>query len=432
MTRISGAFTFSQKRRILASMQKVIIIGAGFAGLQAARRLARQRDLEITLIDRSNHHLFQPLLYQVATAGLSPSDIASPVRSVLSSQRNLRCLMAEVTAIDRTARKIQIDQVQQLDYDYLIVAAGGQTSYFGHSEWADIAPGLKSLEDALRIRHRLLAAFEKAEKSEDAEEQKRLLTIAVVGGGPTGVELCGALSELTRTVLRRDFRRIRPEKSRIVLIEGSPRLLAAFPESLSHYTAEKLRKKGVEIHLGQHVTALEPGRLTTAEFTLEAHTVLWAAGVQASPLGAMLETPLDRAGRVPVDSQLQVGGDDRVYCVGDLAAFDPPLPGVAQVAMQQGRCAAENILKHRDSKPLRSFRYFDKGSMATIGRSAAVVSSGKLQLRGRLAWLSWLFIHVLYLVDFQNQLVVLVRWTWSYFTWSKGARLITRASEGEE
>lgn len=419
-------------------MTKVVIVGAGFGGLEAARALAKAKDVSITIIDRSNHHLFQPLLYQVAVAGLNPSEIASPVRSILKAQKNCSVLMGSVTAIDRKGRQVIVDDgAIALDYDYLILAVGGKTSYFGHDEWSEVAPGLKSLNDALTIRSRVLYAFERAEKTEDEEERKRLMTLIVIGGGPTGVEMAGALTELTQRVIRWDFRRIKPEQARVILIDAGKRLLAAFPETLSEYTLKRLTAMGVQVRLGEQVKELEAGRLVSVKgeehTTWEAETVIWAAGVGGNPLAGMLECELDRAGRVTINSDLRIPGDERVFCIGDMAHFEhpnsnngKPMPGVAQVAMQMGTRAAKNLLAHRAGQPLKEFNYFDKGNMATIGRTAAVASSFGMNIKGFPAWLAWLFIHVMYLVGFQNRLLVLMRWMWGYFTWKWGARLITK------
>lgn len=415
------------------SKHKVVIIGGGFAGMAVARGL-RKAPVEITLVDRSNHHLFQPLLYQVAMGGLNPAEIASPIRNVLKRQKNVVCWMAEVTAIDKQARTVELDNgVQSLTYDTLVLAAGGRTSYFGHDDWEKVAPGLKTLSDALDIRQRVLLSLERAERSESDEERARLMTMVVIGGGPTGVEMAGGLSELTRCVLRWDFRKIQPHQARVVLLEGGPRLLAAMPEHLSAYTAKRLTKMGVEVLLEERVQKLEEGRVVTDKREILTENIIWAAGVGGNPLAKLLDVECDRAGRVVVEPDCRVKGLDNVYCLGDMASYchphtfnGKPLPGVAPVAMQQGRWTARNIaLQLKGKEPLK-FEYFDKGTMATIGRTSAVAVSGPFKMSGLLAWFAWLFIHVAYLVDLQNQLLVISRWVWAYFTWKWNARLITK------
>lgn len=412
---------------------KVVILGAGFAGLQAAKALRKARNVVVTIIDRTNHHLFQPLLYQVATSGLNPSEIASPVRGILGRQRNLISLMGTVTKVDYEKRLVELNYAETLEYDYLILAMGGRTSYFGNDQWEPKAPGLKSLADALEIRHRILCAFEKAELSEDEAERKKLTTIVVVGGGPTGVELAGSLAEFTRHVIRWDFKRTHPEQARIVLLDASPRLVGQFSEKLSAYTLRKLTKMGVEVHLGQKVVAIEDHGVETDGQTFEAATVLWAAGVGGNPLADQLSEHRDRAGRIIVEADMRVKGQERVYCLGDMASYThphtfggKPLPGLAPVAIQQGGAAARNILRQIQGQAPEPFRYFDKGSMATIGRTSAVASSMGLEMTGLLAWLAWLFIHLLYIIDYRNRIVVLMRWSWAYIAWKWGARLITR------
>ncbi len=417
----------------------MVILGAGFAGLQAARRL-RRAPVEVVLVDRTNHHLFQPLLYQVATGGLNPSEIASPVRSVLRRQKNLTILMGTVTAVDYETRRVELDHGDSsLDYDYLIMAMGGRTSYFGNDQWERHAPGLKSLKDALRIRQEVLYAFEQAEKIDDEKARERLMTVVVVGGGPTGVELAGAMAELRRYVLRWDFKNIDAGKARVYLIEGSDRLLGAFPERLSKYAAKRLERMGVELLFNERVESLEEGRVVTSERTIEAENVIWAAGVGGHEMAEELGSDRDRAGRLRVDEYLRLGGRDEVYCVGDMAHYEhqhtfggKTLPGVAPVANQQGKTAADNIVAHLKGKELKKFSYFDKGSMATIGRSAAVVSAPppfKIQMTGLLAWLAWLFIHLIYIVDYKNRLFVLMRWTWKYFAWKWTVRLISKPEQ---
>jgi NADH:ubiquinone reductase (H+-translocating) len=416
--------------------KRVVIVGGGFAGLGVARGLSRA-PVDITIVDRSNHHVFQPLLYQVAMGGLAPAEIASPIRNVLRKQKNVTCWMAEVSAIDTEKQCLELDNgKQQLPYDILVLAAGGRTSYFGHDEWEAVAPGLKSISDALEIRQRVLLALEQAERCEDEKEREQLMTMVVIGGGPTGVEMAGGLAELTRSVLPWDFRRIKPSQARIVLLEGGPRLLAAMDEDLSAYTGKRLQKMGVEVLLNERVQEIRERHVRTDKREIDAHTVIWAAGVGGNPLAKMIDASKDRAGRIVVDADLRVSGLPNVYCLGDMASYvhphtfnGKPLPGVAPVAMQQGRWAAKNIRAQLKGEALKPFQYLDKGTMATIGRTSAVAHSGPLKFTGLLAWFAWLFIHVLYLVDFQNQVMVMMRWMWAYFTWKWNARLITQIPE---
>jgi len=413
--------------------QRVVIIGGGFAGLAVARGL-RKAPVDITLVDRSNHHLFQPLLYQVAMGGLNPAEIASPIRQVLKRQKNVTCWMAEVTAIDTEKRVVQLDGGQQcLDYDILVLAAGGRTSYFGHDDWEKVAPGLKTLSDALEIRQKVLTSLERAERTTDAATRDRLMTMVVIGGGPTGVEMAGGLAELTRSVLRWDFRKIQPHQARVILLEGGSRLLTVMPENLSEYTRARLGRMGVEVLLEERVQSLEEGKVVTDKQTILAETIVWAAGVGGNPLGQLLTAEKDRAGRLLVEPDCRLKGHESIYCLGDMASYchphtfnGKPLPGVAPVAMQQGAWTARNILAQLAGKPTRPFDYFDKGTMATIGRTAAVAMSGPFKFTGLMAWFAWLFIHVAYLVDLQNQILVILRWIWAYFTWKWNARLITR------
>jgi NADH dehydrogenase len=405
----------------------VVIIGAGFGGLYAARRL-RKAPVDVTVIDRRNHHLFQPLLYQVATAGLSPGDIAYPIRAVLSRQENTRVLLEEVISIDPTAHAVRLRD-GEMKYDYLILATGARHAYFGHEDWEACAPGLKSLEDALEIRRRILLAFEKAERETDAAQRSELLTFVIVGGGPTGVEMAGALAEISRQVMVRDFRSINPGDARIILIEGGPRILPSFPDDLSAAAEESLKKLGAEVQTKTQVTSIQPGKVMAEGKTIRAETILWAAGVAASPLARSLGVPLDRAGRVTVHPDLSIPGHPEIYAIGDISDFPSqsgkPLPGVAPVAIQQGRHAAKNILRAtRGEKPL-PFKYLDKGTLATIGRAAGVADLGKLKFSGLFAWLAWLFVHIFFLIGFRNRFVVLFEWAWAYFTNQRGARLIT-------
>ena len=409
----------------------VVIVGGGFGGLQTARKLRRAR-VQVTVVDRSNHHLFQPLLYQVASAVLSPGDIAEPIRGVLRKQKNSSVLLAEVGGVDLDAKRVRCGE-RWVEYDYLVLAAGVKTSYFGHDEWAAEAPGLKTLNDALEIRRRILMAFERAEWSANPDERRRLLTFVVVGGGPTGVELAGALSEIARDALLDDFRNIDPSEARVILVEGNERILRAFPDTLPDKALRALRKVGVEVRLGERVTRLDERGVIVGTEEIEAETVLWAAGIQAEPIGANLDVPLDRSGRVIVEQDLSIPGHPDVFVIGDLAHFahglDHALPGVAQVALQMGACTAANIRKTLAGKPRKSFRYKDLGSMATIGRSRAIAVVFGLKLSGLLAWLAWLFVHLMALVGFRNRLIVLTQWAWSYFTYERNSRLIRRPDD---
>ncbi len=406
---------------------RVVVIGGGFGGLAAVRGL-RWADVDVVLVDRRNHHLFQPLLYQVATAGLSPGDIAAPIRWVLRSQRNVQVLLASVEAIDTVEQCLHLD-VGKLGYDYLIVATGATHAYFGHDEWQSYAPGLKSLEDAGLIRRRLLLAFEQAERTSDPDLQQRLLTFVVVGAGPTGVELAGAIAELARFALARDFRRIDPRRARVVLIEAGPHVLSTFPEPLREKAVLSLRGLGVHVRTNAPVTHIEEGRVELASGEiLEAGLVLWAAGVAASPLGATLGVPLDRNGRVIVSPDLGVPGTTNVFVVGDLARIEQDgrvVPGVAPAAMQAGAHAAENVLRRIGNQPTRPFRYKDPGNMATIGRASAIADFGRFHASGLIGWLLWLFVHIMQLTGFRNRLVVLTEWAWAYVTHQRGIRLIT-------
>jgi NADH:ubiquinone reductase (H+-translocating) len=405
----------------------VVIVGGGFGGLYAARALAG-RPARVTLLDRRNHHLFQPLLYQVATAALNPSDIATPLRSVLRRAENITVLLAEVERVDLGARRLVLDR-GELAYDGLVLAAGASHSYFGHDDWEVFAPGLKTLEDALEIRRRVLLAYEAAEREVDGAEQRALLTFVVVGGGPTGVELAGALGEISRQTIARDFRLIDPTRARIVLLEGGRRLLATFPEPLSQRAARALERLGVEVRTGALVTRVTADAVWLGGEQIRTRTVLWAAGVAATPLARTLGVPIDRAGRVIVESDLSIPGHPEAFAVGDMCAFlhqtGSLLPGVAPVAIQQGRVAADNVLRRFGGRPTRAFRYRDRGSMATIGRAAAVAVIADRQLSGLVAWLAWLLVHIAFLIGFRNRVLVLLEWAWAYVTWQRGARLIT-------
>lgn len=408
--------------------RRVVIVGGGFGGLQAARAL-RWADVDVVLVDRRNHHVFQPLLYQVATAGLSPGDIASPIRWILRRQQNVQVLLGEVLRVDGAARVLHLD-IGRLAYDALILATGATHAYFGHDDWQPHAPGLKTLEDAGLIRRHLLLAFEQAERTPDQLERTRLLTFVIVGGGPTGVELAGALAELANHSLARDFRSIDPRSAQVVVVEAGPRILSAFPPDLQEKAAASLRRLGVKVRTETPVVRIDDQGVTLAGGErIEASTVLWAAGVAASPLGRSLGAEVDRVGRVLVTAELTVPGADDVYVIGDLAHVEQDgklLPGVAQVAMQQGAHAVENILRRFGNQPLRPFRYHDLGNLATIGRHAAIADfGGRWRFAGVFAWWLWLFVHVLKLTGFRNRLAVLIQWAWAYITHQRGIRLIT-------
>jgi NADH:ubiquinone reductase (H+-translocating) len=404
------------------SRPRVVIIGSGFGGLYAAKSL-RKADVDLTIVDRHNYHLFQPLLYQVATAALNPSDIATPIRSIVGHQHNTTVVLDEVTTIDAGRRVVQLKE-GQLDYDYLVVATGATHSYFAHPEWEQLAPGLKTIEDALEIRRRVLFAFEEAERATDPAAQSAWLTFVIVGGGPTGAELAGALSEIARHTMLRDFRRIDPRSARVILVEGKDHVLPTYPPFLSVKAERQLARLGVEVMTGTMVTAVTNKEVQLGDRKIAAHTVLWAAGVQASPLARSLGVPLDRAGRVLVESDLTIPGHPEVFVIGDLASI-PSVPGVAPAAIQMGKHAAMNIERAVAGQPLRKFRYLDKGSLATIGRAAAVADFGKLKISGFLAWMAWLTIHIFFLIGFRNRFLVITEWAWAYLTYERGARLIT-------
>ena len=409
------------------NIPRVVIVGAGFGGLVAARKLARY-PVRVTMIDRKNHHTFQPLLYQVATAGLSPGEIAAPIRWILRGRRNVQVLLGEAKDFDLSRRVVKLPDAE-IPYDYLIVAAGASHAYFGHDEWAPLAPGLKTIEDALEIRRRVLLAFELAEREAARGEEQVQLNFVVVGGGPTGVELAGTLAEIARRVLANEFRSIDPKRTRILLLEGGPRILPTYPEDLSRSAEEQLRRLGVEVQTSAMVTGIEPAAVLMGKTRLPAAVILWAAGVAASPLGKKLGAPVDRAGRVLVNPDLSIPGHPEVFVIGDLAALKDEngnmLPGVAPVAMQQGAATAHNIGRQLQGQPQQKFHYVDKGSLATIGRAAAVAQFGKIHISGFIAWLAWLFIHIFFLIGFRNRLIVLIQWAWSYVTYERGARLIT-------
>ena len=420
-------------KTLSSEKRKVIIVGAGFGGLEAAKKLAC-KGVHLTVIDRTNYHLFQPLLYQVATAALSPADIAAPVRAILSKCKNVEVILAEVESVDVGARKVKTKD-RLFDYDYLIIATGARHSYFGHDEWEKLAPGLKSLEDAVELRRRILLAFEFAEKTTDEEACKAAMTFVVVGGGPTGVEMAGAIAEIARYTLAKDFRHIDPSKARVILIEGTSRLLAAYPPDLSESARKQLVELGVDVRTDARVTDITESGVQVNDEFIPCHVKIWAAGNNASFVGKTLIAPVDRVGRVIVTDDLTIPGHPEVQVIGDLANFShqtgEPLPGVSPVAMQQGRHAARNILRMiRGEKP-RPFRYFNKGSMATIGRNKAVADLKFFHLSGLPAWLAWLFVHIIFLVGFRNRMLVLIQWAWAYLTFDKGARLITRNFQSE-
>ncbi|HWX56039.1 MAG TPA: NAD(P)/FAD-dependent oxidoreductase [Verrucomicrobiae bacterium] len=416
---------------------RIVILGAGFAGLNAAKSLAGTQ-AQITVVDRKNHHVFQPLLYQVALAVLSPAEIASPVRTVMRGASNVDVLLGDATGFDLANRIVRIDDLE-LAYDYLIVAAGATHAYFGHPEWEQIAPGLKTIEDALEIRRRVLLAFEMAEREALAKGRQMDLNFVVIGAGPTGVELAGSISDISKRYMAHDFRAIDPKRARIILLEGGPRVLPAYPNDLSASAEKQLRQLGVEVRTNAMVTSLEPGCVTIGKDAsaekLPATVVLWGAGVSASPLGKMLGAPLDRAGRVLVEPDLTIPGHPEIFVIGDLAAVKMKdgadgkeaqfVPGVAPAAIQMGKFAARQIKRSLKGKPHQPFHYLDKGSLATIGRSKAVADLGKLHFSGYFAWLAWLFIHLMFLIGFRNRILVFLEWTWAYITYSQGARLIT-------
>jgi len=414
-------------------LPRVVIVGAGFGGLEAAKKLACEK-IQLIVIDRTNYHLFQPLLYQVATAALSPADIAAPVRAILHKCKNVEVMLAEVQSVDVNKRMVQAGDLH-LSYDYLILATGARHSYFGHPEWERLAPGLKSLEDAVEIRRRILLAFEYAEKISDPTTRAAAMTFVIVGGGPTGVEIAGAIAEIARYTLARDFRHIDPSSARVVLIESEPQVLAAFPEDLRVSAMKQLRDLGVEIRTGVRATDLTEDGLKVGNEFIPCRVKIWAAGNNASFVGKSLGVAVDGVGRVVVQEDLTIPGHPEVQVIGDLANFTGkdgnPLPGVSPVAMQQGRHAARNILGMIEGRKPQRFWYFDKGSMATIGRNKAVADLHLLHLSGLSAWVAWLFVHILFLVGFRNRVVVLFQWAWAYLTFNKGARLITRNFQAE-
>lgn len=413
----------------------VVVVGGGFAGLAAARALARA-PVRITVVDRHNHHVFQPLLYQVATAGLSPAEIAAPIRWILRRQRNVRVLLGEVTGVDVEGRAVTLDGGATMGYDYLVVATGVTHAYFGHDEWARHAPGLKTLDDAVAIRRRVLVAFEHAERESDPERLRELLTFVVIGGGPTGVEMAGAIAEIARQALRDEFQCITPQDAHVVLLEGGPTILSTYVPSLRDAARQALGTLGVYVRENAKVTDVGPRHVALGSERLAAGTIVWAAGVQASPVGRMLGGALDRLGRVEVGPDLALPGRSEVFVVGDLMARQgadgAPIPGVAQAAMQAGRAAARNIVRRLEGVPTTPFRYRDPGNMATIGRARAIADLGWIRLTGYPAWLAWLFLHLVFLIGFKNRVVVLVQWLTAYVTRQRGVRLITGGDRPEQ
>jgi len=406
---------------------RVVIVGGGFGGLYAARALKRV-DVDVLVLDRTNHHLFQPLLYQVATATLAPTDITAPIRWLLRKQRNATVLMEEVGHIDTARRVVLTTDGREHAYDYLIVATGARHAYFAHPEWESLAPGLKSVDDAIELRRRILTAFERAELIEDPEERAAWLTFIVVGGGPTGTELAGMLPTIARHALGRDFRRIDPTSARVILVEGGPKILPSYPDELSEHARRDLTNLGVDVRTGTLVSEIGQHHVVAGGERIHAHTILWAAGNAASPLGRDLHASLDRAGRVVVEPDLSVPGRREGFAIGDLAATTTngkPVPGVAPAAMQMGTLAAKNIRRDLEQRERVPFQYRNKGDLATIGRYRAIADFGRLRVTGSLAWWFWLFLHILYLAGFRNRISVLVEWAYSYFTYERGARLIT-------
>ncbi|PYO77552.1 MAG: FAD-dependent oxidoreductase [Gemmatimonadetes bacterium] len=412
----------------LLNRPHVVIIGGGFGGIAAAKAL-RRAHVTVTLIDRTNHFIFQPLLYQVATAALAPSDITAPIRWILRHHRNTEVLMAEVREIDPQRKVVRVDdELREIPYDYLIVATGSRHAYFGHNEWEPYAPGLKAIEDASEIRRRFLLAFENAEKTDDEKEREELLTFVIVGGGATGVELAGAMPYIAKKALAPDFRRVDTRKTRVILVEAGPRILPTFPEDLAARAVRDLNDLGVEVRVGSFVTGVGPDGVTVGSEKIRARTAFWAAGNLSSPLGKFLGAPLDRAGRVQVSPDLSVPGIPNIFIVGDLAALvqdGRPIPGVGPAAIQEGKSAAKNILRELRREPRKPFRYWNKGDLAVIGRSRAIADLGWIRFSGWFAWVFWLFVHIMYLVGFRNRIVVLFGWAYAYFTSQAGVRLIT-------
>jgi len=410
---------------------KVLIIGAGFGGLECARAL-KNAPVAVTVLDRHNHHTFQPLLYQVATAAVSPADIAWPVRSILRDQKNTEVLMCAIKSIDTKAKIVHASR-HDLPYDYLVIATGVTHSYFGRDEWQEAAPGLKSLTDATKIRSRVLISFERAETADTEADRKRLLTFIVIGGGPTGVEMAGAIAEVARHALRYDFRHIDPRSARILLIEGGPRILPTFPVDLSAYAQRALEKMGVEVMTSSMVTDVRKDGVSLGEKKIESEAIIWAAGVAAGPAASWINAEHDRAGRVKVGKDLSVPGHPEIFAIGDIAALDPPVPGIAPAAKQMGKYVGKLIAAHVIGRPFdKPFRYRHAGDLATIGRKAAVVSLPYMKLKGFIGWLFWSVAHIYFLIGIRNRLMVALTWLWSYFTYQRGARLITRDEQRTE
>lgn len=409
-------------------MKRVVIVGGGFAGLRAARALGDVSEIEVTLVDQRNHHLFQPLLYQVAMAGLSPAEIAAPIRSLLSRYQNIHVRQEQVDRVDLTHRRI-VTGSGEIDYDTLLLACGSRHAYFGHDDWEEHAPGLKTLEQATEIRRRVLSAFEEAEREADPERRRALLTFVVIGGGPTGVELAGALGEMSRFTLARDFRNIDPKLTRVILVEAGPRILPSFRESQASRATRDLESLGVQVWTASPVTGIDAACIEVGRERIETFTALWAAGVEPSALNRTLGVSLDAQGRVLVEADLSLPGHPEVFVAGDQAHFSPdssssPLPGHAPVAMQQGRFFARTVRRDLRGEPRERFRYVDRGQMATIGRRRAVCEIGRFHFGGWFAWITWLVVHIYYLVGFKNRLFVVLQWTWSYLRYGRGARLI--------
>lgn len=423
MTQVSP----EQRPEKTSAAPHVVIVGGGFGGLQAAKALGKQ-PVQVTVIDHNNFHLFQPMLYQVATAGLSPADIANPLRAVLENQPNTGVLMAEVTGIDVNSQEVLLGEMQALHYDYLILATGATSNYFGHPEWRRLAPGLKDVNDALVVRCQVLSAFEAAERESDAQKRRALLTFVLVGGGPTGVELAGAIAELARQSLKGNFRHIDPTMTRIVLVQGPQRILPEFPAMLARQASQKLQQLGVEIRTGKHVKEVRKDGVMIGDEHLATENVIWTAGVKASPAGEWLHAEVDHDGRVKVKKDLSVSGHSNIFVIGDTALVEQngkPLPGLAPVAMQEADYVATVIGNRIAGKTHpQPFRYFDKGTLATVGRGFGIVSIGPLRFAGLLAWLTWLFVHILFLIGVRNRLLVFLQYAWTYFTYQRGTRVI--------
>lgn len=411
-----------------AKRPRVIIIGGGFGGLWAAKALA-DKPVEVTLIDRKNHHVFQPLLYQVATAVLSPGEIAQPIRRILHKFKNIEVILGDAVGVDKDKQMVKLGDGSEVAYDYLIVAAGARHSYFGHDEWEEYAPGLKTLEDAVEIRRRVLLAFELAEREAYLTGAQRKLKFVVVGGGPTGVELAGAIADIARQALAKDFKAIDTRKAEVILFEGSDKILGTFGTDLSDSAKTQLESTGVQVRLNSFAKAVEPGRIQVGDEWIDCDVVLWATGVAASPLGKALVVETDKAGRVPVEADLTIPGYKNLFVIGDMASIKQengePVPGVSPAAMQMGRNAAENILRDQKGQPREKFVYWDKGSMATIGKRKAICQAAGFKFKGFIAWLMWLFLHIFFLIGFRNRLAVMTDWFWAYLTRERSARLIT-------